>query len=60
MLKALQPGSSSLTQVPWNIFSLSMASFLKRTAYASFVPSALVDRFFYVGKYIPTLRRFLD
>src|ERR1019366_9353396 len=44
------PGSSAGTQVPWSVFSPSMASFLKRTANASFVPRLLVDRSFYVGQ----------
>ena len=35
------PGSSAGTQVPWSVFSPSMASFLKRTANASFVPRLL-------------------
>jgi hypothetical protein len=41
---------------PWSVFSPSMASFLKRTANASFVPRLLSDRSFYVAKGLGTCR----
>jgi hypothetical protein len=39
--ESTSPGSSAGTEVPWSVFSPSMASFLKRTANASFVPRLL-------------------
>jgi hypothetical protein len=36
---------------PWSVFSPSMASFLKRTANASFVPRLLSDRSFYATQW---------
>jgi hypothetical protein len=48
--------SYASSATPWSVFSPSMASFLKRTANASFVPRLLSDRYFYVAICRPNLK----